>query len=70
MPSGYTYSSGGANFAVDYTPLGADFAWMYNDGYGGTNATCTSPTDMNCWGHRDNILGDWTTNGTQTAADG
>ncbi len=66
-PTGYTYTSGGANFALDYTPLGADFAWMYNDGYGGTNAECTSPGNANCWGHRDNILGNWTTTGSQTA---
>ena len=30
----------GSIFALDYTPLGADFAWMYNDGYGGTNVDC------------------------------
>ena len=57
----------GSNFAQDYTPLGADFAWMYDDGYGGTNLECTSPGDTQCWGHRDNILGPWTTTGTQTA---
>ena len=44
-PAGYQDNGGGANFALDYTPLGADFAWMYNDGYGGTNLDCTSPTD-------------------------
>ena len=48
----------GSIFAQDYTPLGADFAWMYDDGYGGTNLDCTSPGDPDCWGHRDNILGD------------
>src|SRR6202035_1957360 len=39
----------------------------YDDGFGGTNADCTSVGDPSCWGHRDNILGPWTTNGTQTA---
>ena len=40
---------------------------MYDDGYGGTNLDCTSPGAAPCWGHRDNILGPWTTTGTQTA---
>ena len=67
-PVGYDYTSAGSNFALDHSPLGADFAWMYNDGYGGTNADCTAPGDVDCWGHRDNILGSWTTiTGTQTA---
>ena len=65
FPPGYL--SGGAIFAQDYTPLGADYAWMYDDGYGGTNLDCTSPGSSGCWGHRDNILGDWTTTGSQTA---
>ena len=63
----YTYTTGGSNLADDVTPLGADFAWMYNDGEGGTNAACIWPSYADCWGHRDNILGDWTTTGTQTA---
>ena len=69
-PAGYNYFGGGSIFAQDYTPLGADYAWMYNDGYGGTNLECTSPSDTNCWGHRDNILGPWTTNTNQTATMG
>ena len=36
-PAGYQDNGGAANFALDFTPLGADYAWMYNDGYGGTN---------------------------------
>ena len=68
MPPGtYHDNASGSNFALDYTPLGADFAWMYDDGYGGTNIDCTAPGDASCWGHRDNILGPWTTTGTQTA---
>ena len=68
VPPGTYHDNGwGSNFALDYTPLGADFAWMYDDGYGGTNAECTTPGDPNCWGHRDNILGPWTTTGSQTA---
>ena len=40
---GVSVHAGGSIFALDYTPLGADFAWMYNDGYGGTNLDCTTP---------------------------
>jgi IPT/TIG domain len=67
QPGGYQANGGGANFALDYTPLGADFAWMYDDGPGGTNLDCTSAQPSGCWGHRDNILGGWTTTGMQTA---
>ncbi len=66
-PSGYPFSSAGSIFAQDYTPLGADYAWMYDDGYGGTNLDCATPSDPGCWGHRDNILGSWITDGTHTA---
>ncbi len=66
LPSGFQ-APGGSNFAKDYTPLGADYAWMYDDGYGGTNLDCPSPGNGGCWGHRDNILGPWTSTGTQTA---
>ncbi len=67
LPSGYQEYSAGSIFAQDDTPLGADYAWMYDDGYGGTNLDCSSPGSGGCWGHRDNILGDWTTTGSQTA---
>ena len=65
-PSGFV-APWGSIFALDYTPLGADFAWMYNDGYGGTNAECTSAGSHGCWGHRDNILGPWASTGGATA---
>ena len=43
------------------TALSAVFAWMYDDGWGGSqqptlNGDCTGPTAPGCWGHRDNIL--------------
>ena len=41
-PSGFDFTSAGSIFALDYTPLGADYAWMYNDGYGGTNLAAAS----------------------------
>jgi hypothetical protein len=36
--------------------LVAYYEWMYNDGYGGPNLDCTSPSDAGCWGHRRVIL--------------
>ena len=44
---------GGPNSTAD-----ADYGWMYDDGYGGTNVDCTTPTSQRCWGHRDIILAD------------
>jgi putative transposon-encoded protein len=32
--------------------------WMYDDGPGGSNLDCTTPTAPGCWGHRDNIVSD------------
>jgi hypothetical protein len=37
--------------------LGADYAWMYDDGPGGPNAACLPADHTGCWGHRDAILG-------------
>jgi hypothetical protein len=39
---------------------------MYNDGYGGTNLLCASASSTDCWGHRNAILGPWSTTGTTT----
>ena len=66
----YLYYESAAIFAQDYTPLGADYAWLYNDGYGGTNIDCTSQSDPGCWGHRDNVLGPWSTNTYPDGHDG
>lgn len=38
------------------TELGAMYGWLYDDGFGGENGDCTTPTSPGCWGHRDNIL--------------
>ena len=69
VPTGYRVGPGGGGsiFALDYTPLGADYAWMYDDGLGGTNLDCTPSQLSGCWGHRNNILGNWVTTGSQTA---
>jgi hypothetical protein len=46
-----------ANWAGGWVnPLGADYAWMYDDGPGGNNLDCRAGTSRLCWGHRDNIL--------------
>jgi len=31
-------------------PLGADYAWMYDDGLGGNNLNCRAGTSRLCWG--------------------
>jgi hypothetical protein len=41
--------------------LDADYGWMYDDGFGGSNFDCRSPNAPGCWGHRDNILGRYPT---------
>jgi hypothetical protein len=44
-------------------PLASDYEWMYNDGFNGVsdtpNLACQSPTAPGCWGHRNNILAEW-----------
>jgi hypothetical protein len=60
----------GSIWAGSYaTVLGATYAWMYDDGPGGENSDCTSPTAPGCWGHRDNILADANTFGNPTEMD-
>jgi hypothetical protein len=39
-----------------YSPLEADYIWMYDDGVGGPNIDCASAGAAGCWVHRDNIL--------------
>lgn len=57
LPSGYSWLSVGSNWAGGIpSVLGADYEWMYYDGYGSFNLDCTSPNAPGCWGHRDNIL--------------
>jgi putative cell wall-binding protein len=52
----HTPVSGGSNWAGVPTMLYAHYLWMYDDGPGGSNLDCRSPTTTGCWGHRDNIL--------------
>ena len=36
--------------------LGADYAWMYGDGLGGANGSCTPGNRSGCWAHRAILL--------------
>ncbi len=52
----------GSTLASGYNALVADYVWMYQDGWGGSQSTtanvaCTSFFALGCWGHRDELLG-------------
>ena len=74
-PNGYTeggsVAMGSPSVAGEGGAVMSVFEWMYNDGWGGsqantTNIDCTSPTAPECWGHRDILLGIYV--GTQCAS--
>ncbi|HEY1828931.1 MAG TPA: IPT/TIG domain-containing protein, partial [Acidimicrobiales bacterium] len=65
-PSGYRDSEYASNFAEGYNALLADYAWMYDDGYSGSNIMCAAGNVSGCWIHRDNILGSWNPSPGQT----
>lgn len=44
-------------------PLGSDYYWMYDDGTGSPNGSCTPSSPSGCWGHRNAILGTFATCG-------
>jgi hypothetical protein len=57
LPGGGRTVYASANWAGGWVnPLGADYAWMYDDGPGGNNLDCRTASSPLCWGHRDNIL--------------
>jgi hypothetical protein len=62
-PTGGTYAIGGAWAGDAVNAAAALFGWFYDDGWGGSKATwnfdCTSPVASGCWGHRDELLGEW-----------
>jgi len=58
-PIGQTGVVWGSNWVGTDDPLYADFLWMYDDGPGGTNIDCKTAAASGCWGHRQNILGDY-----------
>jgi hypothetical protein len=58
-----TYGEGGTWDGDSPNAIAALFGWMYDDGWGGpkgtSNYTCTSATAAGCWGHRDELLGEY-----------
>lgn len=40
--------------------LGADYYWMYDDGTNSPNVACRRAGEAGCWGHRENVLGNYT----------
>jgi hypothetical protein len=58
LPGGGKRWGEGGNWAGGWdNALGSDYAWMYDDGLGGINLDCSKAHRAGCWGHRDNILG-------------
>jgi hypothetical protein len=51
----------GSNWASGNSVTYAFEEWMYQDGYGANNTSCTSPSAPACWGHRTNILQGYST---------
>jgi hypothetical protein len=56
------YDGMGGAWSSGFSPLGADYVWMYDDGWGGSasrtyNSACSSATSTACWAHRDELLG-------------
>lgn len=64
-PTGGDYGFGGTWAGDSVNALAAMFGWMYDDGWGGnqrntSNFVCTGPHAAGCWGHRDELLGEYT----------
>src|ERR1700683_265060 len=58
LPGGGHWIGLGGNWAGGWdNALGSDYGWMYDDGPGSDNGDCTKTNKSGCWGHRDNILG-------------
>ena len=54
-------SAWGGSWAEGFNVLAGDYVMFYDDGWGGSSGTsniaCTSPGDLGCWAHRDELLG-------------
>jgi len=58
LPGGGQVVGLGGNWAGGWlNALGADYGWMYDDGLNSPNEGCTKQDHSGCWGHRDNVLG-------------
>lgn len=47
---------GGANWASTLNPFWTEYLWMYYDGPGTGNMSCTGTRTAGCWQHRRNVL--------------
>jgi hypothetical protein len=62
LTGGSSLTWGGSVWAGGLSSVfGADYYWMYADGYSGTqggtsNADCSASASSDCWGHRDILL--------------
>jgi hypothetical protein len=57
LPGGGGTVFAGATWAGGWVnPLGSTYAWMYDDGPGGSNLDCRGGSTKLCWGHRDILL--------------
>jgi hypothetical protein len=58
-----TYGEGGTWDGDSPNAIAAMFGWIYDDGWGGpkdtSNYACTSAEASGCWGHRDELLGEY-----------
>lgn len=56
-----TNAAWGSNWFSGTDVAEAVFGWMYDDGPGrfDENLDCPRPGASGCWGHRDNVLGNW-----------
>ncbi len=56
FPSPLPGSRGGAVWSSVWSPLLADYLFVYDDGLGGVNLDCQSGRTSACWGHRRILL--------------
>lgn len=47
---------GGANWASSVNAFWTEFLWVYDDGIGSGNMSCTRTNTSGCWQHRRNVL--------------
>ena len=47
---------GGSNWASTVNPFWTEFLWVYDDGIGSGNMSCTRTNTSGCWLHRRNVL--------------
>jgi hypothetical protein len=64
LTGGATVTSWGSIWAGGTAnPLGSDYYFMYDDGTNSPNGDCQTGSESACWGHRDVMLGTFTSGG-------